>query len=75
MKRFESEYDRWEREQALYDRASDSEKINIAATRNTKALLAELRVIRWLLVLLGILAVSAMTIWAPEGWWHQSFWK
>lgn len=62
----------WEQER--FEQSSKHDQILINANNNTNRLLAELRLIRWVLLALLLLAVTAMFIWAPDGWWHRPFW-
>lgn len=61
-------------EQEVFERSSPHEQLLMNATANANQILAELRFIRWLLLVLVLLAVTAMFIWAPAGWWHTPFW-
>lgn len=67
------EFEKWEREQRVFDEATEGERQRIVMTRNTNAILSELRVIRWILFFLAILAVAAIGHWWPE-WWHTPWW-
>lgn len=67
--------DRYEREQAAFDRLQPNEKLLVNASRNTDRLLSELRAIRWALFVLVALAVMALFIFGPKGWWHTPFWQ
>jgi hypothetical protein len=49
----------------------DQQMIN--ASKNTDALLAELRLIRWSLYILVFIALLAISRWWPE-WWHTPWW-
>lgn len=66
-------FERWEREQEAFDAAPEGEKQRIVATRNNNALLAELQIIRWLLLALVLIGFTAISHWWPE-WWHTPWW-
>jgi len=69
----DKDFERWEREQAVFDDAPEGEKQRIVATRNNNALLAELRFIRWILLGIAVVAVAAIQHWWPD-WWHTPWW-
>ncbi len=71
---FEKGYEKAERRQRYYDAAPPHEKINFHLNDGTNAILAELRLIRWILFGLFVIAFQAMFIFGPSNWLWTPFW-
>ncbi len=61
------------REKELYDRMSEGDKTRVRMAENTRAVLFELRYIRWVLVAIAFAAFVALGKLWPE-WWHLPWW-
>jgi len=57
------------REREFYERMSEDEKTRSVMLRNTGAVLSELRYIRWVLVVIALIAFYALCKVWPD-WWH-----
>ncbi len=56
-----------------FEKADPHTQLLINNTENTTRIVKELQVIRWLLVVLLVIAISAIQHWWPE-WWHTPWW-
>ena len=69
---FDKSIEQAEREQRSYDAAPPHEKTNKNIQASTRAILGELRIIRWVLIAILAIAVRAMFEFAPSSWWYTS---
>ncbi len=59
----------------LLDNAEPHVYIGYVQSRNTEALLGELRFIRWILLLILLVLFSLASHFLPSGWWYKGFWS
>ena len=72
---FDRKHDNFsDRDLQSFDSRTPDEKVNRNITGATNALLGEIRIIRWLLLVLLIIAVRAMFEFAGNDWWYTSGW-
>jgi len=69
----DKDLERYIREQEAIERAPPHIQQMIGVTNNTKAIVKELQVIRFWLMVIAVIAFCAFARWWPE-WWHTPWW-
>jgi len=67
------ELDEYEAERRIYDAAPPHEKTNIRLRQTMTPVVTELRMIKWILYAMLIIALCYLEIRTP-GWWKPSWW-
>jgi len=73
--RDDREFEAHERRERFLESLPPQEYTAYFAGLNTKALLAELRFIRWLLLFILIMLITFAVHTLPRGWWYQPWWS
>lgn len=58
----------------MLDKAQPHEYISYFIGDNTKALLFELRFIRWILMFILAMLITFANHYLPSGWWYKPWW-
>ncbi|MBY5465271.1 hypothetical protein [Rhizobium leguminosarum] len=70
----DKEFEKYQAEQRMLDKASPQEYVAYFIGINTKAIVNELRVIRWVLYAILIMLITFAGHYLPDGWWYKGWW-
>ncbi|QIO57316.1 hypothetical protein [Rhizobium leguminosarum] len=69
--RGDREFEEYQRRERALERSTPQEYVGYFIGINSKAIVTELRIIRWVLIGILIMLVTLANSLLPAGWWHR----
>lgn len=72
--KYDKEIEASERRERILESLPPHKHTAYMLNENTRALLTELRIIRWILLAIAVLLLSFARQYLPSGWWYAPWW-
>lgn len=69
----DKDFEKYQAEQRMLDKAAPHEYVAYFIGINSKAIVTELRIIRWILFAILIMLITFAGHYLPVGWWYKGW--